>query len=164
MRTSRADALRNAVHSRGLWTRDLRDAAHETHHALVCRLRGRWSRDRIDDAMVSKFPRYQDRLADELLARAVEQIVCKILRVKTWTIDKAVDAMIRESAALDHEDIGPHDLLIATVRNLIRTDRARRAARRVLSLAGSSTSLDHAAASRIGGSRSPTAGARSRRR
>lgn len=134
MRLTKSERLRRAVHARGLWTRDLRDAAHEAHHALTCRLRGKWTRDRVEEALKRKFPYYSDRLADELLARAVEQLVCRHFRVREKPVEYWVAAMARECLALDNEDVGPLPSLIEAVKKLMKSKRGRRAANRVLTL------------------------------
>lgn len=73
------------VQARGNDTRELRDAAHEAHHALYTGLRKPWTRDNIHAAVlriarkqVSRVMPLPDLLVrQELNARAVEWIVCE---------------------------------------------------------------------------------------
>ena len=69
-----AHAIIDAVRKRGSDPRNLRDAAHEAHHALDAKVKGKWDRENIH--------RYVRRMGNgravqsEIMARAVEQIVC----------------------------------------------------------------------------------------
>ena len=61
---------------------DLRDAAHEAHHALYCNLKGPWGRERIHQALVRRANKLRrlangELVAYELDARAVEWNVCE---------------------------------------------------------------------------------------
>jgi len=79
------ELILEAVRSRGSDARDLRDAAHEAHHALFAQVRGSWDREAIHTALV----RHSDRsglgmgalISYELDARAVERTVCLRLGV-----------------------------------------------------------------------------------
>jgi hypothetical protein len=67
-----------AVRSRGSNARDLRDAAHEAHHALEMGVPpGEWGRDKIGQAVMACSR--STALASEVMARAVEQLVCERL-------------------------------------------------------------------------------------
>jgi len=70
-----ADNFIAAVRSMGCVPRDLRDAAHEAHHAIVGKAK-RWTRDGIHGALCKKLGP-AERIADEIMARAVEQLVTK---------------------------------------------------------------------------------------
>lgn len=72
-----ADQIVAAVRARGNDARDLRDAAHEAHHALFAKMRGKWERDRIHKALVRKASNMPGFLVGyEMDARAVEAVVC----------------------------------------------------------------------------------------
>ena len=67
---------------------DLRDAAHEAYHALVAGAR-RWDRESIHKALMRYTHGSPGSLVyEEVMARAVEQLVCKDLGVDCWPIDK----------------------------------------------------------------------------
>lgn len=75
------DALVAAVRARGSDADDARDAAHEALHALRAGLADGWDREVIHAALV-RSKRGRERIeaylfAEEVLARAVERIVCR---------------------------------------------------------------------------------------
>lgn len=81
-----AKQLYDAIRAKGYTphgvSEDLRDAAHEAHHALFCRLRKPWTRDRIHDALCKQANRLRrlrngELVSYELDARAVEWIICE---------------------------------------------------------------------------------------
>jgi len=69
-----AQAIIDAVRARGNNPRNLRDAAHEAHHALDAKVRGKWDRENIH-RHVRRMGNGRAALS-EIMARAVEQIVC----------------------------------------------------------------------------------------
>lgn len=80
LRASKAKRLLEVIRANGCDALDLRDAAHEAHHALFTRLKPKWTRDRIHEALVKLAGRDRTSrstlVAYELDARAVEWLVC----------------------------------------------------------------------------------------
>jgi len=82
--SAEAQKLYDAIYAKGYRPHeegtpaDLRDAAHEAHHALFCNVRGPWTRERIHKAIVRRANKLNAELIGmELMARAVEWIVCE---------------------------------------------------------------------------------------
>lgn len=75
----KAAAIVAWVRSKGSDTDDVRDAAHEASHALEFGIK-RWDRLSIDKAALRLRP--GTSTASEVLARAVEQLVCEALGVQ----------------------------------------------------------------------------------
>lgn len=69
-----AESVVRAVQNLGSDARDLRDAAHEAHHALSCGLTNPWERERIHRAVMRRGR--AEAAINEIEARAVERIVC----------------------------------------------------------------------------------------
>lgn len=87
MNQTRADRLVTAIRARGSDAEDVRDAAHEACHALDVGLADGWDRESIHAALMRRsIP--SKALVYEVHARAVEQQVCRALRVpydaKAW--------------------------------------------------------------------------------
>ena len=118
-----------AVRARGCDANDVRDAAHEAHHALSAKVKGEWTRGNIDRAVQRKGRAWAVR--DEALARAVEQIVCADLGAKTEPLTHWVFIACMESIKIDRVRIDP-DLLLRLANDAIQDGRARKAADRVL--------------------------------
>lgn len=94
--SNKAEVFLAAVRAMGSDAADVRDAAHEAHHALTSGLKQTWTRDRIHDALMDRFERVRANLwLHEIEARVVEQIICKKLKVKTEPLDHwlAISAM-----------------------------------------------------------------------
>jgi hypothetical protein len=95
-----ADKLLAAIQAHGCDATDLRDAAHEAHHALFAKVKPPWERERIHQALMR---RAKGRLASgqlviyELNARAVEWIVCERFDI-TYDLTKWADIMWWETA------------------------------------------------------------------
>lgn len=67
----------------------LRDAVHETVHAIEARVpEGQWNRDTID-RYVKRMGR-ANAAVSELTARAVEQVICEKYGLKVYTLSKAI--------------------------------------------------------------------------
>lgn len=73
-----------AIQARGSDAMDLRDAAHEAFHALEINFRGKWTRDRIHNALCRHARRglspgmfNSTMISHELRARAAERAVCQ---------------------------------------------------------------------------------------
>lgn len=134
---TRADDLIAAIRARGCNATDLRDAAHEAHHALAHVKRGKWTRTAIDKAVAKAWPgrrNYSMRLAEEIDARAVEQIVCADLDVECWPVDKAVGIMIMECISIDRVGGLEFDPLVAAVKRRMSSPKCREYADRVIAL------------------------------
>ena len=126
-----------AIRARGCDATDLRDAAHEAHHALTHGIKGKWTRKAVDRAVQKSWPGrrgYPMRLAEEIDARAVEQIVCADLGVECWPVDKAVGIMIMECISVDRVGGLDFDPLVAAVKRRMASPSCRRYADRVIAL------------------------------
>lgn len=122
-----------AVRALGSDAGDLRDAAHEAHHALDARVpRGRWDRQTIDRAV---FRMGAKRAAfSEVMARAVEQLVCADLGVPCDSVEDYAAIAVLEAAGAGL-DLGSANDFAALVRHAMGTRVARRAADAVTALA-----------------------------
>jgi hypothetical protein len=74
---------------------NLRDAAHETFHALTVKAKT-WERDVVHAKLVRKFDR-AELWMHEMQARAVEQLVCKRYGIDCGPLDEWVFTSIREA-------------------------------------------------------------------
>jgi hypothetical protein len=89
-------ALRRlGVDSPDLRHTDLRHCVHEASHALDARMRGPWSNKAVSVAMKRLGPGRAAR--SELLARAVEQLVCERLGVKTQSLEHWIGVSVLEA-------------------------------------------------------------------
>jgi hypothetical protein len=128
----RAAAIIAYVNERDSGARDLRDAAHEAHHALAVELEGSWERERLHHAMVRRGRSYL--LQSEIEARAVEQLVCVALDVAPgkdiagWALVSCFEAI---KTGLD---IGPPEPIERAIERAMKRDSIRAAADRVLAL------------------------------
>lgn len=129
-----AESIIAAVRSHGNDARSLRDAAHEAHHALSARVpRGRWDRETIHACLRNSFNNAEFR-ADELMARAVEQIVCSDLGVDPGgDIDRWAFISCLESVKYGYPLGDPSDVARA-IKMFMKTPAARIAADNVLNL------------------------------
>jgi hypothetical protein len=93
--------LLTAIRSHGCDATDLRDAAHEAHHALDARVRGKWSRERIHRALVAKASKSglgrSTLVSYEIDARAVEWIICERYGI-AYDLDAWANTMWWETA------------------------------------------------------------------
>lgn len=126
-----AEKLVAAVQARGSDADDPRDAAHEACHAIAWRVKKAWTRDNIH----AKKPR--DRgfgVADEITARAVEQLVCADLKIdydpQKWAMVCYMEMLKNEGIALPSGDWLPN-----AIQARAKTPMARRMADQVLALA-----------------------------
>lgn len=104
------EAVIAAIRAMGSDADDLRDAAHEAHHAIEAGIpAGRWDRDTIS--------RYVKRMgpgraaASEVRARAVEQVVCARLgvpagrhKLEDWVGTSVTEAIKFREPFLKYED------------------------------------------------------------
>jgi hypothetical protein len=96
--TVRPSQIIAAVWDLGSDASDLRDAAHEAHHALRCKLTQPWTREAVHEALVG-LCRGDGvlLLGEELDARAVEWTVCEAVGVsydlEHWAFIAAMESL-----------------------------------------------------------------------
>lgn len=132
MANATAERLLKAIRDRGSDARDLRDAAHEACHALSWSVKKRWTRENIH----ARKPRARALgVSDEILARAVEQLVCQRLGVDCGSVKKW--AMVCWMEMLKNERISlPMDgWLEETITTRMKSRDAARMADAVIGLA-----------------------------
>lgn len=126
-----------AIQARGSDAMDLRDAAHEAHHALVLGVPvGKWDRKTID-CYAQRAIRKNGRgfgLADETMARAVEQLVCADFGVDCGTVERCALVASMEAIKFDRVsyDLG---MFVRTVKAHMVSPEARQSANAVIGLA-----------------------------
>ena len=133
-----ADELIAAIRARGSDARDLRDAAHEAHHAILHVKRGPWTRAAIDKAVQTAYRKsfsYSFKLCEEIDARAVEQVVCADLGVACWTVKHAAMVMIMECIKIDRVAGLELDQIVTSVRRRMVAPAIRKHADAVIALA-----------------------------
>jgi hypothetical protein len=119
-----------AVRSMGCVPRDLRDAAHEAHHAIVGKAK-RWTRDGIHNALCKKLGP-AERIADEIMARAVEQLVTEEITgeacgdIEHWAMWMCMEA-IKDGI----RGVEP-DFAERAIRSAIDSEAGQAAAKRVI--------------------------------
>lgn len=124
-----------AIRARGSDARDLRDAAHEACHALAWKVKGKWTRKKIETSNP-----YRRRslmsfgIGDEITARAVEQLVCARLGVECDPVSRTVMTMCMETAKFDGVSL-PYDEMVTAVTDRMKSTAAVEMADRVLALA-----------------------------
>lgn len=122
-----------AVRARGSDTDNLRDAAHEAHHAIEAGVpEGQWDRESIHVAVMAMGR--GKAAASEVMARAIEQIVCADLGVDCGEIEKWALKACFEAVKSGVAFPGPTWFANA-VRVVMGTASARAAADAVLALA-----------------------------
>lgn len=130
---SPAEALVVALRARGIDETDLRHCVHEASHALDAKMRGLWSNSAVSAAMKRLGP---GRAAvSELLARAVEQIVCKRLGVETKSLDHWVGISVMEASKFGDRFLDYRTALDIANRTMT-TSEAEGRATEILALAG----------------------------
>lgn len=110
---------------------DLRDAAHEAHHALSAGVVGKWDRERIHRAVV-RLGR-SGEVRDELMARAVEQLVCAHFRVKIDPVSRWAFVSAMEAIKFRRPFLSPSEAAGA-IERLMDSVYGREAAQRVIEL------------------------------
>lgn len=128
-----AQALIAAIRARGSDVFDLRDAAHEAHHALSAKVRGKWTRERIHSAVIRLGRSYE--LADEVMARAVESLVCAHFGIETWPTEKQALTSSMEAIKYGRPCMPRLEMMIIAIDNAKRSEVAKEAAARVIALA-----------------------------
>ena len=125
------------VRARGSDANEARDAAHEACHALSWGVKKPWTRDNIharkpkDSRIFGPMP----GVREEILARAVEQLVCARLGYDCGTVEKW--AMVCWMEMIKNEGISlptEGNWLVTRVREDMKTERAAAMADRVLAL------------------------------
>lgn len=125
-----AESIIAAIRKRGSDAIELRDAVHEAHHALFAGAR-KWDRDSIHRAL-RKFPRWM-QAADELMARAVEQLVCKQLGVEIDGIEKWAHVSVMEAMSY-RIPFMPYDDCLRGIQNALNHESAKNYAARIIAL------------------------------
>ena len=126
-----ADELVAIVQARGSDAKDARDAAHEACHALEWVVTKKWTRDNIH----AKKPRVRTfGVSSEILARAVEQLVCRDLGVDCGSIEQRAAVCWMEMFKNEGIALPTGDWLPDAIKQAMRNDRARRYADMVLAL------------------------------
>lgn len=130
-----AESLLKAIRARGSDAQDLRDAAHEACHALQWNVRGKWTRRNIDRANPNKGRRsYSFGLADEIIARAVEQLVCVKLGAECPSIEACALTMIMEAMEIDRVNLPCDGTIERAIRRRLKAPEAHALAERVIAL------------------------------
>jgi len=136
----KASAVIAAVRARGSDASDVRDAAHEAYHALQSRLRGKWTRARIHDA-VRRQARRERVLGErsvlvhhEVYARAVEQLVAAKCGVDPGSVEQWALISVLEAAGSGIQ-IESIEWFIGKVRKAMESTSAKTVATRILALA-----------------------------
>lgn len=130
--SSRADALVAAVRAKGRDARDPRDAAHEACHALKWGVSKRWTRDNIH----AKKPRVRSvGVSDEILARAVEQLVSADVGYDCGGVSAWAQTCWMEMLKNEGISLPAGDWLEKAIRKRMESPAAREWADRVLELA-----------------------------
>jgi len=110
---------------------DVRDAAHEACHALQWKVTKPWTRENIH----AKCPkRIGDKLVQEILARAVEQLVCADLGAPCDSIEKCAHHCFMEMLQNEKIRLPSGEWLAELIRERMREAPAKELAVRVLAL------------------------------
>ncbi len=150
-KAQRADRIIETVRKYGSDTDNLRDAAHEAHHALDSGLaKGKWQRENIHKKLLGirlnaehdgfgnykriRTPLWQ-LIAYEMDARAVEQLVCKELDVEIKPIEHWAHISFME-AMKNIQTTFPIERFILGVNMRVEHNRVRGYVNSVLALGG----------------------------
>jgi hypothetical protein len=127
----RALALLDAIRARGSDATSLRDAAHEACHALKWGVKKRWTRDNIH----AKKPRVRAYgVADEIEARAVEQLVCRGLGVDCGTVDHWAHVCWMETLKNERISLPAGDWLADHIRSAMQRKATQKMVEKVIAL------------------------------
>jgi hypothetical protein len=136
--TPQATALLDAIRKRGVTSSSIRDAAHEACHALEWGVKKPWTRDNIH----AKKPKAHrifgpaPGIRSEVLARAVEQLVCGSLGVDCGPVEHWAAVCWMEMFKNERISLPEGDWLESRIRSAIGNPKSRAMADRVLALAG----------------------------
>lgn len=122
-----------AVRRRGSDATTVRDAAHEAHHAIVGGAR-KWDRESIHRSLMKKLRGPGLQVSEEIMARAVEQIVCADLDAHCWPVEKAAHVMWLELLKNSGIALPAGSFAADAIRNRMASKAARIAADKVLAL------------------------------
>jgi len=129
--SEKAAALVAAVRARGSDAKDPRDAAHEACHALKWDVEKRWTRNNIH----RKKPQLRSNgLADEILARAVEQLVSADVGYDCDTVEHWAMVCWMEMLKNERISLPIGDWLEKAIRSCMESSEARKWADQVLAL------------------------------
>lgn len=131
-----AEQIILAIRARGSDATDLRDAAHEAHHAIEAGIpEGKWDRDTISRAVKRKGRSWA--AASEVKARAVEQVVCMRLGVpagrhplEQWVLVSCMEAMKFREPFLEYT------VALKAVQRRMSSDDVQQDADAIIALAG----------------------------
>ena len=130
-----AAAVIAAARARGSNAADLRDAAHEACHALDAGLETGWDREAIHEALRRRHSVVVEFFQAEVLARAVEQVVCADLGVDPgMSVEAAAMLAMLEAIKRDSPYTEP-STMAKLVTATMNSTRARAMADRVIALA-----------------------------
>ena len=128
-----ADELVTIVQGRGSDAKDARDAAHEACHAIRWKVTKRWTRDNIH----ARRPRIKsDGVAEEIMARAVEQLVCASLGVDCGSVEKWAMVCWMEMLKNERISLPRGDWLAKAIIARMDTDGARKMRDDILAYGG----------------------------
>ena len=132
-RKTSAESLVLTLRARGVDDTDLRHCVHEASHALDAKLRHPWSNKRVDDAMKRIGPGRAAR--SEILARAVEQIVCKRFGVETEKLDHWVGMSVMEAIRF-RDPFLSYEQALGAAKRAMDTVEAKNRATEIIALNG----------------------------
>ena len=130
------DELVEIVRSHGCTTNDARDAAHEACHALSWGVKKPWTRDNIH----AKKPKNHrvfgpmPGVREEILARAVEQLVCSALGFDCGTVEKWAMVCWMEMIKNEGVSLPTGGWLADSIRSEMTGKRAAELTKRILEL------------------------------
>lgn len=137
--SSPADLFIAAVRARGSDAKNVRDAAHEACHALECGMTKPWEREALHRA-ITKHCMKKGRsqlLMSEILARAVEQLVCRRLGVKVEPVEHWAFLACMEAIKFRYPYAGVRvEMMKQAIESAMTGDEADEMAKRVLALGG----------------------------
>jgi hypothetical protein len=128
-----AEEVLLAIRARGCETTNLRDAAHEAHHAIEASVpEGKWGREAISKAVKRMGPGRAAR--SEIVARAVEQIVCERLGVTVKPLEERVGTSCMEAIKF-REPFLDYDAAVTATKNALTSKTTLAAADTIIALA-----------------------------
>lgn len=125
------EQLLQAFKDRGIEPDDVRDGAHEAAHALAWNVTTPWTRERIAAAA----PRdNEQKFQEEIIARAVEQIVCEAVGAPCEPFPKRALIAAMEAVKIDRYRVD-FETWIKSIENMLKSEEAKALALQVLALA-----------------------------
>jgi hypothetical protein len=129
-----AERVLAAVRARGSDARDVRDAAHEASHALQFRLPN-WNRTLIDLHMHRVRP--AARVRSEVIARAVEQLVCERVGFPYDPAEFISVALLEMAMTFRDVEAPTTTVFTASVREALAMPTVRRLVDKIVGMGGS---------------------------